>query len=525
MTLPRGVKGDSGVDLGEVQLVQDFSTEAGSENKVLSQKAISEKIQLLENVELEYIALYQKDGYTLNSNGEEEISVNWGVTDFFKVTKQDKLLIDGFPDSYGTIFIYDLRKNFVRAYLDENANKNSRYLYNMGSILIDNDICYIRVSVRNGNIETKPGQIYVSKAVQIRNDIYDDLEHIFSNNAFCGNVVNGYLSLDGTKIEEQNNQNWITTDYIPVYLGEFISYRGVSPAPHVGALYATYDENRELISVMTSQSGMTEDSATLPIDKRIIKYVRFSTRSMPGDVKELNIISSTLPNNSNTINLGNNLSNKNINYVGMSIWFYDGNIYPGTSEKQVGYQHYLNRKFMFKSNTGTKYCYSGASLGGNSVSDDSCIMNKSSSWAHSDNAIWTLDTITNDFKRNIPIGTINDYNSKTGVTTFYGALREFKDKIYELSGSDAIIVVSNALRRNNDEYTSNSENTVGATLIDYEKAIVEIARLNGWYFVDQYRMSGINEEILMLVTHDGLHLNNLGYKLAVLPWIATIELL
>lgn len=40
-----GLKGDSGVSLGEVSLVQDFSTEEGSEDKVISQKAITQKFE------------------------------------------------------------------------------------------------------------------------------------------------------------------------------------------------------------------------------------------------------------------------------------------------------------------------------------------------------------------------------------------------------------------------------------------------------------------------------------------------
>lgn len=510
LVLPRGMQGNSGVsgDTSEIAVVNDLN---GGESEAGSIKVLAaEQGKVL--FEKRYTELALKTGFYINDFGEEEASVNWDVTDFVKVQKEDSIIIDGFPSAYGTFFLYDLRKNFIKAYKDELATQNSRYVYNFSNILTD-DVCYMRTSVRNANIESVAGRILISSNVIQRNSIYNDVEHVFTNNAFDGKVQYGYLNTAGTEVIDTDNKNWITTDYLPVYLGELVKYHGVPCLDTLGALYAIYDENKEVISVVTSPVGMSLSSASLPINSKRIKYIRFSTKNY--DVKELFVVSST--------NYGSAKSEdkKNVNYVGMSIWYYDGNIYPETEEIQIGYQHYLNK--YFDANTGTNYCYSGNSLGGNSAEDISSIMNKASTWAASGNAVWTLDTITNDFKRNIQIGTIDDYNQKNGITTYYGALREFKDKVTELSGSDAIVIVSNALRRNNDGYTSTSENTVGATLVDYEKALLEVAKLNNWYFVDQYRLSGINEDTLMLTTHDGLHLNNMGYKLAVLPWISVIE--
>ena len=219
---------------------------------------------------------------------------------------------------------------------------------------------------------------------------------------------------------------------------------------------------------------------------------------------------------------------RNVNFVGQSIWWYDGKqLATGIGGGVIanGYQTLLKEKFTFLSDTGTAYCYSGFSLGALTHNDTSSICNKMDTWAESINALWTLDTITNDFKRNIPIGNISDYNNSTGKTSYYGALRLFSDKIQELSGDDKIVIVSNALRRDSGGYTSVSGNAVGHTLVDYEKALLEVAVLNGWWFVDQFRLSGIADETINLTTIDGLHLNNLGYKLAVLPWVNTINIL
>ena len=147
-------------------------------------------------------------------------------------------------------------------------------------------------------------------------------------------------------------------------------------------------------------------------------------------------------------------------------------------------------------------------------------------WPSVQNAIWTIDFITNDFKRNVPLGTFADYKNATGPATFYGAVRQLYDKIKALSGSDVIIVFANALKRNNSDYTSTSKNTVGCTLADYELALLTCAAYNtNWYFVDQNRLSGITDENLPAVTADGLHLNNLGYTMAVQPWINVLRTL
>ena len=172
--------------------------------------------------------------------------------------------------------------------------------------------------------------------------------------------------------------------------------------------------------------------------------------------------------------------------------------------------------------------YSGYSLGGISATDDKSIavvaQQADNGWPNVQNAIWTIDFITNDFKRNIPLGTFSDYKNATGADTFYGAVRQLYDKIKELSGANVIIVFANALKRNNSGYTSTSRNTAGCTLADYELALLTCAAANtGWYFVDQNRLSGITDENLPAVTADGLHLNNLGYTMAVQPWINVLR--
>ena len=197
-----------------------------------------------------------------------------------------------------------------------------------------------------------------------------------------------------------------------------------------------------------------------------------------------------------------------------------------------GYQTLLQEVFDFPSvaSPGPDGGYSGYSLGGTSATDSKSIavvaQQADNGWPSVKNAIWTIDFITNDFKRNVLLGTFADYKNATGPATFYGAVRQLYDKIKELSSSDVIIVFANALKRNNSDYTSTSKNTVGCTLADYELALLTCAAYNtNWYFVDQNRLSGITDENLPAVTADGLHLNNLGYTMAVQPWINVLRTL
>ena len=234
---------------------------------------------------------------------------------------------------------------------------------------------------------------------------------------------------------------------------------------------------------------------------------------------------------------------RGIVFLGHSIWRNDNYFvkyqnsgsfvtpFTGTF-KGRGYQTLLQEVFDFPSvaSPGPNGGYSGYSLGGTSATDDKSIavvaQQADNGWPSVQNAIWTIDFITNDFKRNVPLGNFSDYKNTTGPATFYGAVRQLYDKIKELSGNDVIIVFANATKRNNSGYTSTSENTVGCTLADYELALLTCAAYNSnWYFVDQNRLSGITDDNLPAVTADGLHLNNLGYTMAVQPWITVLRTL
>lgn len=309
--------------------------------------------------------------------------------------------------------------------------------------------------------------------------------------------------------------SWATSGFIKVSRGSKISYK-INTMASSEVSFIGYKIGTEYVDLTSSSQG--EFVAENDIQLQVTSLARAT------DPTDYYLKVSVFNEQKST----DDTFGKNVNWVGMSIWWYEGHTLASGhmgGEIARGYQTLLKEQFDFLSDTGTNYCYSGNSLGATAESDSYCIMNHSTNWQPSDNAIWTLDSITNDFKRNIPIGSYANYANKTGLLTYYGALREFADKVTSLSGDDAIVVCSNALRRNNGGYTSTSQNTQGHTLKDYEHALMDIASRNHWYFVDQFRLSGVTDDSIDLTTIDGLHLNNFGYTLAVKPWIEMFNII
>ena len=70
LVLPRGKKGDSGVQLGDVVLTQELDTSAGSEDKVVSQKTVSENL-ILGGEESELSSDSSVSAKTVNANTGE----------------------------------------------------------------------------------------------------------------------------------------------------------------------------------------------------------------------------------------------------------------------------------------------------------------------------------------------------------------------------------------------------------------------------------------------------------------------
>lgn len=454
-------------------------------------------------------------GKGLHQNGKI-LSTDLKATDFIAVSKDDVICVFvGLYTPAGTavLAIYDENKTLIESF---GAHKK---LPNDGVITIQ----------KNGYIVLSTWESSTFSAVRVmieKQSITEELDNVkkdlstfekLSYNKAQG--ITGFLKLNG---EVSPDGGFFTTPKIEVDGSKNSSIFVDGTALNVSLtasnypIFMQFDADNNILSFSPSGVKAGERFAKKEIALNpATKFVRGCCFGgiMSFYVKKIGVVQS----NKKAIN-------RNVNFVGMSIWWYDGKT-TNSAERalQVGYQSLLREQFNFKNDSGTNYCYSGFSLGGTTITDVNSIMNNSNEWKGEKGDIWTLDTIANDFKRNIPIGSISDYENATGVTTFYGALRAFSDKIKALSGENAIVICSNALRCNDDGYTSVSANSRGHKLIDYELAIMTVAKKNNWYFVDQFR-SKITDESLSITTLDGVHLNSFGYRLAVLPWIETFNM-
>lgn len=449
------------------------------------------------------------NGWLLATGEINSYSGSYYVTDFVEVTEGEKYYVDATANAAGiTVGGYDSNENFIMPILNLGT-------YSKQEIVIPSGITYVKVSSKTSypsisyltyspKVET-----VVTDLAKLKTELYTSYKKIpYDENE----LFYGFIAANGTS--QTSYGGYYATPYIDVseydavYVDTSVTNTGVK------AVFC-YDSGDALMSTLPTGDYKYQE---IVIAGTQIKYIRMNGQ---GVIPSIYVKSITTGASKKKIN-------KNVNWVGMSIWWYDGRTLAdvegrGGGVVAKGYQTLLKAQYEFLSDT--NYCYSGNSLGAASENASTCLMNNADSWAVSENAIWTLDTITNDFKLNVPIGTVEDYNNKTGLLTYYGALREFADKVKELSGDDAIVIAANALHRNNSGATSTSQNSNGHKLTDYEKALTYACMVNGWWYVDQYRLCGVNDNTLDFATLDGLHLNNFGYRMAVVPWAQVFEMI
>lgn len=455
-------------------------------------------------------------GKGIHQNGQI-VSVDLKATDFIAVSKGDVIYVfveQNTPGGTSVLAIYDENKTLIESF------GTHKKLPNDGVVTIQKNGFIVLSAWKNNAFSAVRVKLEKQSITEELNIVKNDLSTFEKLSYNKAQGIAGFLKPNG---EVSSYGGFFTTPKIEVD-GSKIRHIYVDGTALNASLtssnypiFMQFDSENNILSF--SPSGVKAGEKFTKKEIELNPATKFVRGCCFGDAMSFYVEKiGTSQSNKKSIN-------RNVNFVGMSIWWYDGKT-TNNAEKalQIGYQSLLREQFNFKSDSGTNYCYSGFSLGGTTASDANSIMSKSSEWKGEKGDIWTLDSITNDFKRNIPIGLLSDYENATGITTFYGALRAFSDKIKALSGENAIVICSNALRRNNDGYTSVSANSRGHKLTDYELAMMTIAKRNNWYFVDQFR-SGITDETLSITTLDGLHLNSFGYRLAVLPWIETFNII
>lgn len=191
---------------------------------------------------------------------------------------------------------------------------------------------------------------------------------------------------------------------------------------------------------------------------------------------------------------------------GDSITWYDSNKYPDGS-LCVGYQSYIINALGIKQYTNKGV--SGAPIANGTRNGDG-VVNTILSVNHANYEICTIAVGTNDFRLDVPLGTIsaNNYDD----TTFIGAYQQSIEHILRQNNNIRLVLIT-PIHRDKDGYTSSSQNLAGYYLSDYVNAVIELGKLYGIPAIDCYNNFEINSKNIFQYTIDGLHPNNNGHKI------------
>lgn len=115
--------------------------------------------------------------------------------------------------------------------------------------------------------------------------------------------------------------------------------------------------------------------------------------------------------------------------------------------------------------------------------------------------VYTVFLGTNDFSRNVPVGTLND---ATGITnSFYGGLKQLYIDLTAKNMNATIILITPLKRTSSPSW--DTANTVGHKLIDYVNAIKDFASNYGCPVIDLFNESGVSNRTASTFLYDGLH--------------------
>lgn len=376
----------------------------------------------------------------------------------------------------------------------------------------NSNIAFIRISSRIGfdfriftNANKLPSE-RVENLSELKTDFYKLISGVIDLTGF---LTGAYINSEGNAV---TIGTWVCTDFILVKTEKEYLYEGKTSLGS-GTAYAIvgYNSAKEKVSsILYSYDSSTTGVYKFKISDPNIVYIRacshitvqlklheISDRIPKDRVEGLIALEKTVKDLSESTGVGPIVSGKSWASIGDSITAFD--------LTQKGYQSYIKEKITFTSYSNQGY--SGRSL--TNADDRSSILEGISNIGAFD--IYTIAAGTNDFKLNRPIGTTDDYFSATGGTTFYGALRATIDLLYSKKDNCKIYIFS-PLRRNNDGYTSFSQNSAGHKLSDYRDALEWVSKRESLTFIDLYNDSGITDRNLNIYTSDGLHPTTLGHS-------------
>lgn len=197
-------------------------------------------------------------------------------------------------------------------------------------------------------------------------------------------------------------------------------------------------------------------------------------------------------NNRNLVAFGTSITRECDKYAGG---------YLEVVKKRLGFRMYTNKGV------------SGASMISNGTTKGDNILNCIKNTDLSNHDLIMFECSTNDFKLNVPLGTVGNMgDSNFDTTTFCGAVRSAIEYILTNYPMKHILLIA-SFQRYDGDYNVNKLNGDSRRQIDYVDALVSIGELYGIPVVDLYRKSPFNALTISQYTYDNLHPNAMGYMM------------
>ena len=479
---------------------QFLSTYADSKNAVDSAKAyVESRVIDVENdmrnlPNIQYDDVQVTSGYYLDSTGTPTHESNWGYT--------EKLRIDGKSFKYGGVsvisqnaysFFYDANGELIEGSGFHTVKDSEATVQEVPTSAV-----YVSFSIRNSDFDS----FYV-KYKLFDTDASVDMSFLFDlpyvkPQIKQDEITKGYyLDVNG---EEVYQANWGYTAKIQIDHSKPFEYSGISTASSSGYCHF-YDADGDLIanSGFRAVANVPTTVSTIPSNAKYVVFTLFKD-----DYSTFSLRYKLFDTASSIQSIW-----KGKNYIshGDSITYYDGHEYPGGGICK-GYQSVMNDSIGF--DTITNQGRSGYSMadrtGHNGIVSTILATN------HVSQDLCSIFAGTNDFKLDVPIGTIGVIgDTELDRTTFYGAYRTAIEHILTQKPSIRLVLFT-PLQRNNDGYDVNTTNTAGHKLIDYVDAVKAVGKLYGLPVCDLYANSGFTQLTLSAYTIDGLHPNDAGHK-------------
>ena len=486
-------------------------------------------------------------GVYIGSNGGYALSDSWYTTFPIPLRKGETVKVHGRCPYYA---FYDANDNYIVGSYTVVFDVPTDTPFTSYPITATED-CAVRLSGWYADeaeaLYQDPSEIYIEHELNVPHSLEDDF--VESRNiqrgainkrhfgakliAKCSELElrKDYVTCDSDRnYLESTVYNYLSTDYIPVEpnTNYWINYE----YPHTGYFY---DKDKNPIkwigASLFAHSSFSHPVPSTNITRKHLfaspanaAYIRFNVKTDHVNEQclgygDLVLTDEEIAEASGDVRLDYLIAKsttakgewegKTFVTLGTSISWQDGKAYAATGEIARGYQTVVKEKLGFAS-----YVNEGKSgrpiANGTAGGDGANTTGKAIDYESFELVI--IEEGTNDFKLNVPLGSIGSVKDSTFDTkTFCGAYRDLLNFILKANPTVQIVLLT-PIQRDNAGYDIEYTNSAGCKLIDYANAVKQLGEMYALPVCDLYANSGINALTLSNYTLDGLHPNDAGYE-------------